>query len=154
MRDALAGALPVFAKLSPNVTDLREIAGAALDAGADGLTLVNTVMGLVVDTATRRPKLGAGGGGLSGPPIRPIALRAVREVSTEFPGAAIIGTGGVASGEHAVEMLLAGASAVGVGTATFADPRATLRIVDELERWCAAHGVARVVDLIGKLEEV
>lgn len=154
VRDALAGTLPVFAKLSPNVTDLREIAGAALDAGADGLTLVNTVMGLVVDAATRRPKLGAGGGGLSGPPIRPIALRAVREVSVEFPGTAIIGTGGVASGEHAVEMLLAGASAVGVGTATFADPRATLRIVDELERWCAVHGVTRVVDLIGKLEEV
>jgi dihydroorotate dehydrogenase (NAD+) catalytic subunit len=153
VRDALAGALPVFAKLSPNVTDLREIAGAAIDAGADGLTLVNTVMGLVVDTETRRPKLGAGGGGLSGPPIRPIALRAVREVSVEYPGTANIGTGGVATGEHAVEMLLAGASAVGVGTATFADPRATLRIVDELGRWCASHGVTRVADLVGLLEE-
>jgi dihydroorotate dehydrogenase (NAD+) catalytic subunit len=153
VREALAGSLPVFAKLSPNVTDLREIAGAALDAGADGLTLVNTVMGLVVDATARRPKLGPGGGGLSGPPIRPIALRAVREVSTAFPGTPIIGTGGIATGEHAVEMLLAGASAVGVGTASFADPRATLRIVGELDRWCAMHGVARVADLVGTLKE-
>jgi dihydroorotate dehydrogenase (NAD+) catalytic subunit len=147
--DALGGAAPVFAKLSPNVTDLCEIAGAALDAGATGLTLVNTVMGLVVDASTRAPRLGAGGGGLSGPPIKPIALRAVWEVSKAFPNAAIIGTGGVSSGEDAVEMLLAGASAVGVGTATFADPRATLRIVDELGAWCARNDVARVRDLIG-----
>jgi dihydroorotate dehydrogenase (NAD+) catalytic subunit len=154
VREALAGTLPVFAKLSPNVTDLREIAGAALDAGADGLTLVNTMMGLVIDATARRPKLGAGGGGLSGPPIRPIALRAVHEVSAEFPGTPIIGTGGIASGEHAVEMLLAGASAVGVGTATFAEPRATLRIVEELEHWCATHAVSRVADLVGKLQEV
>lgn len=154
VRDALAGSFPVFAKLSPNVTDIREIAGAALDAGADGLTLVNTVLGLVVDIVERRPKLGAGGGGLSGAPIRPIALRAVSDVSREFPGTPIIGTGGVATGEHAVEMLLAGAGAVGIGTATFAEPRATLRIVDELEQWCAAYGVARVADLVGKLKEV
>jgi dihydroorotate dehydrogenase (NAD+) catalytic subunit len=154
VREALAGSLPVLAKLSPNVTDIREIAGAALEAGADALTLVNTMMGLVIDPRTRRPKLGAGGGGLSGPPIRPIALRAVHDVSTEFPGAPIIGTGGIASGGHAVEMLLAGASAVGVGTATFAEPRATLRIVEELEYWCAAHGVARVGDLVGRMEEV
>lgn len=154
VRDALAGSLPVFAKLSPNVTDLREIAGAALDAGADGLTLVNTVIGLVIDAAVHRPKLGAGGGGLSGPPIRPIALRAVHEVTTAYPGVAVIGTGGVATGEHAVEMLLAGASAVGVGTASFADPRATLRIIEELDWWCAMRGVARVADLIGKLEDV
>jgi dihydroorotate dehydrogenase (NAD+) catalytic subunit len=154
VRGALADSLPILAKLSPNVTDLREIAGAAIDAGADVLTLVNTVMGLVVDASARRAKLGAGGGGLSGPPIKPVALRAVHEVSTAYPGTAIIGTGGVSSGADAVEMLLAGASAVGVGTASFADPRATLRIVEELEHWCAAHGVARVADLIGKLEEV
>jgi dihydroorotate dehydrogenase (NAD+) catalytic subunit len=132
---------------------VREIAEAALDAGAAGLTLVNTVMGLVVDARTRRPKLGNGGGGLSGPPIRPVALRVVHDVSTAFPGTPIIGTGGISTGEHAVEMLLAGASAVGVGTATFADPRASLRILEELESWCASHGVARVSDLIGKLEE-
>jgi dihydroorotate dehydrogenase (NAD+) catalytic subunit len=152
--DALGGAAPVFAKLSPNVTDLVSIAGAALDAGAGGLTLVNTLMGLVVDTRTRAPRLGAGGGGVSGPPIHPVALRAVWEVSRAFPGVPIIGTGGVSTGEDAVEMLLAGASAVGVGTATFLDPRATLRIVEELAAWCAQNGVARVRDLIGTLAEV
>jgi dihydroorotate dehydrogenase (NAD+) catalytic subunit len=147
--DALGGAAPVFAKLSPNVTDLVEIAGAALDGGATGLTLVNTVMGLVVDASTRAPRRGAGGGGVSGPPIKPVALRAVWEVSRAYPGTPIIGTGGVSTGEDAVEMLLAGATAVGVGTATFLDPRATLRIVDELGAWCAHNDVARVRDLIG-----
>lgn len=146
---ALGGATPVFAKLSPNVTDLVEIAGAAIDAGASGLTLVNTVMGLVVDASTRAPRLGAGGGGVSGPPIKPVALRAVWEVSRAFPDVAIIGTGGVSTGEDAVEMLLAGATAVGVGTATFLDPRATLRIVAEIAEWCARNDVARVRDLIG-----
>jgi dihydroorotate dehydrogenase (NAD+) catalytic subunit len=149
--DALGGAAPVFAKLSPNVTDLVTIAGAALEAGASGLTLINTVMGLVVDAATRAPRLGAGGGGVSGPPIKPVALRAVWEVSRAFPGVVIIGTGGVTSGEDAIEMLLAGASAVGIGTATFLDPRATLRIVAEVDAWCARNDVARVRDLTGGL---
>ncbi|MCU1426952.1 MAG: dihydroorotate dehydrogenase family protein [Actinomycetia bacterium] len=150
--DALGGAVPVFAKLSPNVTDLVSIAAAALDAGAAGLTLINTVMALIVDVETRRPKLGAGGGGLSGPPVKPIALRAVWDVSRALPGTPIIGTGGVTSGTDAIEMLLAGASAVGVGTATFADPKATLRIVDEMRAWCARHGVRNIQDLVGKLE--
>ena len=146
--------VPVFAKLSPNVTDITEIAAAAVEAGADGLTLVNTVMGLVVDAERRRPVLGGGGGGLSGPAIKPVALRAVHDVSRALPGVPIIGTGGVASGTDAVEMLLAGASAVGVGTATFLDPRAPLRVVDELRDWCARHDVKRVTDLIGALEDV
>jgi dihydroorotate dehydrogenase (NAD+) catalytic subunit len=149
---ALGGAVPVFAKLSPNVTDLVSIAGAALDAGASGLTLVNTVMGLVVDASTRAPRLGAGGGGVSGPPIKPIALRAVWEVSRAFPGVAVIGTGGVSTGEDAIEMLLAGASAVGVGTATFLDPRATLRVVAEIDEWCSRNEVACVRDLIGGMQ--
>jgi dihydroorotate dehydrogenase (NAD+) catalytic subunit len=149
--DAL-GDTPVFAKLSPNVTSLPDIAGAALDAGAAGLTLINTVMGLVVDVEGRRPVLGAGGGGLSGPPIHPVALRAVWEVSRAFPGTPIVGTGGVSCGADAVAMLLAGASAVGIGTATFAEPSAPVRILDELRRWCADHGVTRVKDLIGALE--
>jgi dihydroorotate dehydrogenase (NAD+) catalytic subunit len=149
---ALGGAAPVFAKLSPNVTDIVAIATAALDAGATGVTLVNTVMGLVIDAETRAPVLGAGGGGLSGPPIRPVALRAVAEVSTAHPGVPIIGTGGVSTGADAVEMLLAGAHAVGVGTATFAEPRATLRIIGELQTWCAGHGVGRVRDLTGGLQ--
>ena len=142
----------MFAKLSPNVTDLVAIAGAALDAGATGLTLVNTVMGLVVDASTRAPRLGAGGGGLSGPPIKPIALRAVWEVSRAHPGRP----------DHRHRRRRRPARtrsrccsrarrAVGVGTATFPDPRATLRIVDELGAWCARNGVARVRDLIGGL---
>jgi dihydroorotate dehydrogenase (NAD+) catalytic subunit len=143
--DAFGGAAPVFAKLSPNVTDLVAIAGAALDAGAGGLTLVNTLMGLVIDAQLRAPRLGAG------PPIHPVALRAVWEVSRAFPGVPIIGTGGVSTGEDAAEMLLAGASAVGVGTATFLDPRATVRIVEELGAWCARNDVVRVRDLIGAI---
>ncbi|MFI5046568.1 MAG: dihydroorotate dehydrogenase [Acidimicrobiia bacterium] len=146
-------AVPVFAKLSPNVTDITEIARAAVEAGADGLTLVNTVMGLVVDAETRRPVLGGGGGGLSGPAIKPVALRAVHDVARALPGVPIIGTGGVATGVDAVEMLLAGASAVGVGTATFLDPRAPLRVVAELRDWCARHGVRRVAELVGALED-
>jgi len=141
---------PRWAKLSPNVTDLTEIAGAALAAGADALTLVNTVMGLAIDPDSARPRLGAGGGGLSGPAIRPVAVRAVFDVCSAFPSAPVVGVGGVAAGEHAVELLLAGASAVQVGTATFADPRAPRRILAELERWCRRHGVASVSDLVGR----
>jgi dihydroorotate dehydrogenase (NAD+) catalytic subunit len=151
--EALGAGTQVFAKLSPNVTDIVEIANAALDAGATGLTAINTVMGLVVDADHRRPRLGAGGGGLSGPPVKAVALRAVWELSRAHPTVPIIGTGGVSNGEDAVEMLLAGAHAVGVGTATFAEPRATLRILAELEAWCRAHGVERIRDLIGGLHE-
>jgi len=143
--------LPVLAKLAPDVADLPAIAGAALAAGADGLTLVNTARALLVDAEVGRPVLGAGTGGLSGAPLKPIALRAVHEVATAHVGVPIIGTGGVNTGVDAVELLLAGAAAVGVGTATFLDPRATLRILDELETWCARHGVARVADLTGAL---
>ena len=144
--------LPVLVKLSPNVTDLRPIAAAAVEAGATGLTLVNTLLGLAIDAKARRLRLGAGGGGLSGPAIKPVALRAVFEVSQALPGVPIVGTGGVRTGVDAVEMLLAGASAVGVGTATFFHPRAAERILSELERWCATHGVARSADLTGALE--
>jgi dihydroorotate dehydrogenase (NAD+) catalytic subunit len=145
--------LPVFAKLSPNVTDLVVIAQAAVDAGVDGLTLVNTVMGLVVDVETRRSVLGGGGGGLSGPAIKPVALRAVHDVSRALPGVPIIGTGGVASGEDAVAMMMAGAHAVGVGTVNFLDPRAPQRIARELHEWCAAHGVTRVSELTGSMDD-
>jgi dihydroorotate dehydrogenase (NAD+) catalytic subunit len=131
--------VPVWAKLSPNVTDITEIAGAALDAGASALTLTNTVMGLVINTETGKPALGNGGGGVSGPAIRPVALRAVHECRKAFPEATIIGVGGIAKGVHAVEFLMAGANAVQVGTAHFYDPRAGLRVRDELQQWCAKH---------------
>jgi len=147
-----ADGLPVFAKLSPNVTDIRDIARAAMDAGATGLTLVNTLLGLAIDPETRRARLGAGGGGLSGAAMRPVAVRAVHDVATDRPGTPIIGTGGVTSAADAVEMLLAGASAVGIGTAIFRNPRAAEQIARDLARWCARHGVARVADLIGGLQ--
>lgn len=140
---------PRWAKLSPNVTDLTEIAGAALGAGAEALTLVNTVMGLALDPVTRRPRLGGGGGGLSGPAIRPVAVRAVFECRAAFPSAPIVGVGGVASGEDAVELLVAGASGVQVGTATFADPRAPARVLAELAVWCRGHNVRSLTELIG-----
>ena len=144
--------LPVLAKLAPDVSDIRPIAAAALEAGATGLTLVNTVRGLLVDAAARRPQLGAGAGGLSGSAIKPIALRVVRDVATAYPGVPIIGTGGVTSGVDAVEMLLAGATAVGIGTAIFDDPRAPLRVLDELVEWCSERDVPRVADLVGALD--
>jgi dihydroorotate dehydrogenase (NAD+) catalytic subunit len=140
---------PRWAKLSPNVTDITEIAAAALQAGAEALTLINTVMGMVIDVENRRPVLGAGGGGLSGPAIHPIAVRAVYDCRAAFPDAAIVGTGGVVSGADAVELLLAGASAVQVGTATFADPRAPVRVLHELEAWCRRRRVGAVTELIG-----
>jgi dihydroorotate dehydrogenase (NAD+) catalytic subunit len=149
--DSVGDTAPTFAKLSPNVTDIVAIARAALDGGATGLTLVNSVMGLLIDADTRAPRLGAGGGGLSGAPIKPIALRAVWDVAREFPRVPIIGTGGVTSGLDAIEMMLAGATAVGVGTASFADPRATLRIVQEIETWCAANRVLHIRELIGDI---
>jgi len=125
------------------------VAGAAISAGAEALTLVNTVMGMAIDPETRRPRLGAGGGGLSGPAIRPVAVRAVWECREAFPEASIVGVGGITRGEDAVELLLAGADAVQVGTATFRDPRAPRRVLAELERWCEGHGVSRLRDLVG-----
>ncbi|HVW32861.1 MAG TPA: dihydroorotate dehydrogenase [Acidimicrobiia bacterium] len=146
------GETPVFAKLSPNVTDLVAVAAAAMGAGATGLTLINTVLGLAIDAETRRPRLGAGGGGLSGPAIKPVALRAVADVARALPGTPIIGTGGVRRAVDAAEMLLAGASAVGVGTASFFDPRAAEAVAAGLARWCADHAVARSADLVGGLQ--
>lgn len=150
---ATAGALacrkPVWAKLSPAVADLPAVAKAVLDAGAEAVTLVNTMPAMVIDTETRRPVLGAGGGGLSGPPLHPIAVRAVWDCRAALGEVPIVGAGGVASGDDAVELLMAGASAVQVGTASFRDPRATGRILRDLRRWCAKHRVARVADLTG-----
>ncbi len=140
---------PLWAKLSPNVGDLPAIAAAAAEAGAEAVTLVNTVMGMAIDVETRRPRFARGGGGLSGPAIHPVAVRAVHDVHRVLPELPVVGVGGVARGVDAVELLLAGASAVQVGTATFADPRAVARVRDELATWCVSHGVRAVDELIG-----
>ena len=151
---ATAGAgRPRWAKLSPNVTDITEIAAAAVDAGADALTLVNTLMGLAIDPETRRSRLGAGGGGLSGAALHPVAVRAVYDVHRALPDTPLVGVGGVSCPADAVELVLAGASAVQVGTATFSDPRAPARILRGLGAWCRRHGVARLTDLIGGIDD-
>jgi len=141
---------PILAKLSPNVTDIAEIARAAEDGGADALSLINTILAMAVDLETRRPKLGNVFGGLSGPAIKPIALRMTFQVarSVRIP---VIGMGGIMSGADALEFMVAGARAVQVGTANFVEPGAALRIAAEMESWCDAHGVARVSDLVGTL---
>jgi len=142
---------PRWAKLSPNVTDITEIAAAALDAGADALTLVNTVMAMAIDPETGDLRLGAGGGGLSGPAIKPVAVRAVYDCRAAFPDAPIVGVGGISGAPDAVEFLRAGADAVQVGTATFGDPRAPRRVLRDLERWCTKRGIPRVTDLKGSV---
>lgn len=156
-REAIAATercdLPRWAKLTANVTDLVAVAGSAADAGADAVVLVNTVLGMAVDPDRRTYRLGSAerGGGLSGPAIHPIALRAVHDVHRALPELPIVGVGGVRDASSAASMLLVGASAVGVGTATFADPRAPLAVQDSLARWMAARGHARVADLVGAL---
>jgi len=141
--------LPLWVKLSPNTPDLVAIAGAALEAGADALVLVNTVLGLSIDIEHRRASLGNGGGGLSGPGILPVALRSVYECHQAYPDAAIVGVGGISSGEDVVAMVMAGANAVEVGTATFANPRAPWRIQREVERWLKRHGESSLSALRG-----
>ena len=142
---------PLIVKLSPNVTDITDIARAVEDSGADALSLVNTLLGMAIDAETRRPKLARVVGGLSGPAIKPVALRMVWQVANAV-GVPVIGVGGIMTGEDAVEFLLAGASAIQVGTANFVDPTSTMRVVDGLTEYCVRHGVGRVSDLTGALE--
>ncbi len=146
---AVAG-LPRWIKLSPNTPDLIAIAGAAIDAGADALVLTNTLLGLALDARTAQPTLGNGGGGLSGAPLRPVALRAVFECRAAYPTIPIVGVGGVSQAEDVVALLYAGANAVEVGTAIFADPRAPWKIQRSLVRWLARHDVTRVTSLQGR----
>ena len=146
---SLGAGRPVWAKLSPNVADLAPIAAAVQQAGAEAVTLVNTVLGMAIDPETRTMRLGGGGGGLSGPAIHPVAVRAVHDVHVALPDLPIVGVGGVSRGVDAIELMLAGASAVQVGTASFADPRAVGRVADEVESWCRARTIASVSQLIG-----
>lgn len=140
---------PRWAKLSPNAGDLVPIVDAAMRGGAEAVTLVNTVMGMAIDPVTRAYRLGNGGGGLSGPAIHPVAVRAVHDVAAARPHVPIVGVGGVTDAGTAAELVVAGASAVQVGTATFADPRAPGRIAAELVDWCERHGVRDLRELIG-----
>jgi dihydroorotate dehydrogenase (NAD+) catalytic subunit len=142
---------PLIVKLSPNVAAIEPLAEAAERAGADAISLVNTIVSLAVDARSRRPRIGAGFGGLSGPAIKPIALRMVYQAAraVKIP---VIGLGGIASGEDAAEFLVAGASAVEVGTATFWDPQATLRIARELGKFLAQEGIKNVREIVGTLK--
>ncbi len=138
---------PRWAKLSANTDRIVEVAGAVADAGAEAVTCINTLLGLAYDRRTLAPTLGAGGGGLSGRAIHPVAVRAVHDVHVALPALPIIGVGGVASGWDAVEMLLAGAVAVQVGTASFADPAAPLNVQRELTEWARARGIHAVAEI-------
>ncbi|HTP89973.1 MAG TPA: dihydroorotate dehydrogenase [Bryobacteraceae bacterium] len=142
---------PVMVKLSPNVARIQPLATAAEDAGADAVSLVNTFIALAIDAHTRRPRIGAGFGGLSGPAIKPIALRMVYEAAqaVRIP---VIGLGGIRTGVDAAEFLIAGASAVQVGTMNFADPRALVRIAQELDRFLEKERLASVAGLVGSLQ--
>lgn len=142
---------PLWIKLTPNTADIVALAKACADNGADGLSIINTITGMAIDARTRRPKIATIFGGLSGPAIKPIALRMVYEAAhaVDIP---VIGIGGITTPEDVAEFMLAGAAAVEVGTASFWDPCATEHIVNGLERWCVEHRVAKVTDLIGGLQ--
>jgi len=149
VRKAIGGELPIIAKLSPDVTNLPDIAKGVVDAGADALALINTVLGMVINIDTMKTHLGGKTGGLSGPAIRPIAVRAIYQVHAALPQTPILGMGGVASGRDAFEMILAGASGVSVGTASFGNPSAAIAIQNELRDLLAQRGFATLKDAVG-----
>ncbi|MGA2361344.1 MAG: dihydroorotate dehydrogenase [Candidatus Aminicenantales bacterium] len=142
---------PVITKLSPNVTNVVEIAKAAEAAGTDAISLVNTFLAMAIDIETRRPRLANTFGGLSGPAIRPLAVRMVYQVASRVK-VPVIGMGGIMTGADALEFLIAGASAVEVGTANFVEPDAAVRIIGEIEAWCEAHGIGRIRDIVGTVK--
>jgi dihydroorotate dehydrogenase (NAD+) catalytic subunit len=150
-RARVATKRPLFVKLSPTLADIGRSASVAVAAGADAITLVNTIPGLVIDVETRRPALGFGTGGVSGTALRPVGVLATWKVrkAVQVP---LLGIGGVTTGEDALQYLMAGASLVGMGTAMLRDPRAPERVVRELAKWCEAHSVAHISDVIGTLE--
>ena len=149
VRKIVGGELPIIAKLTPDVTSIVDIASAVVDAGADGVALINTVLGMVINLDTMRPHLGGKTGGLSGPAIRPVAVRAIYQVHEAFPKLPILGMGGVASGRDALELVLAGASGISVGTASFGNPTALIKIQSELHDLLAARGFATFSDAVG-----
>lgn len=149
VRKTIGGDLPIIAKLSPDVTDLPAIARGVVDAGADALALINTVLGMVINIDTMRPHLGGKTGGLSGPAIKPVAVRAIYQVHAALPKVPILGMGGVSSGRDALELILAGASGVSVGTASFGNPSAVIEIQNELRELLAARGFATMQQAIG-----
>ena len=149
VRKIIGGEIPIIAKLTPDVTDITSIASAVVDAGADALALINTVLGMVINLDTMRPHLGGKTGGLSGPAIRPVAVRAIYQVHSAMPQVPILGMGGVASGRDALELILAGASGISVGTASFGDPMAIPRIQRELQSLLVARNFFSMRDAIG-----
>jgi dihydroorotate dehydrogenase (NAD+) catalytic subunit len=140
---------PRWAKLSANTDRVVEVAAAVRDAGADAVTLINTLLGMVIDPTSRKAVLGAGGGGYSGRPIHAVAVRTVFDVRAAHPDLPIIGVGGVAGGWDAIELILAGASAIQVGTASFADPKAPIHVLRGVQHWCDQHGVTSIAELSG-----
>ena len=149
VRRNIGGELPIIAKLSPDVTDIVAIAREVADAGADGVALINTLLGMVIDTNLMLPKLAQKTGGLSGPAIRPVAVRAVYQVHAALPKLPILGMGGISNGRDAFEFILAGAHAVSVGTATFGNPTAAISIKNELEAILIEKGFGSVEEAIG-----
>lgn len=142
---------PIIVKLSPNVTDIAEIARAVESEGADSVSLINTLLGMAIDIRTRRPKLSRVVGGLSGPAIKPVAVRMVWQVASAVT-IPVIGMGGIMNAEDAIEFLIAGATCIAVGTGNFVDPTTTMRVLDGIEEWCRTHGVVSVTELVGSLE--
>jgi len=149
VRKTIGGELPIIAKLYPDVTDLPAIARGVVDAGADALALINTVLGMVINLDSMRPHLGGKTGGLSGPAIKPVAVRAIYQVHAALPQVPILGMGGVSTGRDALELILAGASGVSVGTASFGNPTALIQIRDELQTLLAARGFATLSQAVG-----
>lgn len=150
-RVKLVSRRPIITKLSPNVTNIVTIARSAEDAGSDAVSLVNTLLAMAIDIETRRPKLANQMGGLSGPAIKPVALRMVYQAASALT-IPVIGMGGISTGRDVLEFMLAGAQAVQVGTSNFIDPKASVNIVKEIEALCTAQGIERIQDIIGKME--
>jgi dihydroorotate dehydrogenase (NAD+) catalytic subunit len=157
LRDVVARARretgrPLLVKLSPTLPDIAGSARVAVDAGADAVTLVNTIPGLVIDVERRRPALGFGTGGVSGAGLLPVGVLATWKVRRALPAVPVLGLGGVSTADHALQYLLAGASLVGIGTAAMQDPRVPERVVRDLARWCERHGVRSIAEIVGTLE--